>query len=81
MPENFEDGDAHFLGGAGIHGWIQTTIAPFFMYLPTLSDDLTSGVKSGWWASSTGVGNGDDDEVGLADDLRVGAAGEMQWRP
>jgi hypothetical protein len=24
--------------------------------LPTLSEDFTSGVKSGWWASSTGVG-------------------------
>ena len=33
-----------------------TTMAPFFMYLPTLSLDFTSGVKSGWWASSTGVG-------------------------
>ena len=33
-----------------------TTMAPRLRCLPTLSDDLTSGVKSGWWASSTGVG-------------------------
>jgi len=33
-----------------------TTTAPRLMCLPTDSDDLTSGVKSGWCASSTGVG-------------------------
>ncbi len=32
------------------------TVAPFFMYLPTVVEDPTSGEKSGMCASSTGVG-------------------------
>jgi hypothetical protein len=33
-----------------------TTMAPFFMYLPTVVEAPTSGEKSGMCAASTGVG-------------------------
>ena len=75
--EFLEDGNADFFGGTGIHGGfvhddgaaLEVLADAFGRFDQRGEIRLVGFVHRG--------GHGDDDEVGFADDLRVGAAGEV----